>query len=355
MGETPTVIDDRLRIRFERLGVVLQPDGAPEEADGVLNPGIARDRAGTLLMYPRSVAAGNISRIGLAHGVETADGVSFVRERYVLEPDAPYEVRAESGGYGCEDARVTFVPMLDRYLMAYCAFGPAGPRIAIALSEDGRHWARLGLARFSDPALNALDNKDAAFFPEPVYSPSGIRCFAMYHRPMLPFSVNGQAPIAMILEVDPPDREAMWIGYMPVDAVLADITRLTYASENTKVMTVGSRWGRLKNGAGTPPVRMADGWMSMYHAVDAIGSPPHLSRAYSAGVVLHDLERPHRILYRSPIPLVEPETREERFGTVDDVVFPSGIDPRGDGVFDIYYGAGDHKILRGRLTFDGAR
>ncbi len=51
-------------IRFERLGVVLNPDGSEREIEGVLNPAIVRDRDGTLLMLPRMVAAGNVSRIG---------------------------------------------------------------------------------------------------------------------------------------------------------------------------------------------------------------------------------------------------------------------------------------------------
>jgi len=50
---------------------------------------------------------------------------------------------------GCEDPRVTFVPVLDRYLMAYTAFGTDGPRIAVAHSQDGYRWERLGLASFA--------------------------------------------------------------------------------------------------------------------------------------------------------------------------------------------------------------
>jgi predicted GH43/DUF377 family glycosyl hydrolase len=93
-------------IRFERLGVVLEADGSEREVEGVLNPAILRDRAGTLLMLPRMVAAGNVSRIGLARSIGGASRPTFERENVALEPEADYEIRAEPGGYGCEDARV---------------------------------------------------------------------------------------------------------------------------------------------------------------------------------------------------------------------------------------------------------
>jgi len=44
-----------------------------------------------------------------------------------------------------------------------------------------------------------------------------------------------------------------------------------------------------------------------------------------------------------------PVTADERFGTVDDVVFPTGIDPRSANVYDVYYGAADAKIARARF------
>ncbi|HEY5095559.1 MAG TPA: hypothetical protein VII69_10615 [Candidatus Eremiobacteraceae bacterium] len=342
-------IDRPLAVSFERLGIVLESDGSPSEAEGVLNPGITRDRDGCILMYPRAVASGNVSRIGLARGTELSGGIAFARIGFVLEPEMDYEIRLEPGGHGCEDARVTFIPLLDRYVMTYTAFGLRGPRVAIALSDDAYSWTRLGLMRFSEEALNALDNKDAAFFPDPVYSPAGVLSFAAYHRPMLPFSVNGQAPVSTILELDAADRESMWIGYMPVEKVVADIGALAHAVENRKILHVGSQWGTLKNGAGTPPVRTQDGWISIFHAVDAVGEVGHESRSYSAGIVMHDLRSPHKILYRSPQALFGPEMVEERIGIVDDVVFPSGLDPLNDGTFDIYYGAADFKIARGRL------
>ena len=94
----------------------------------------------------------------------------------------------------------------------------------------------------------------------------------------------------------------------------------------------------------------------MFHGVDVTDdSAPKPSLSYSAGLLLHDLERPDRVLYRSPKPILSPETPRERVGVVDNVVFPTGIDPRpdlGDGTFDVYYGMGDHSIGAARLRLE---
>src|SRR5690348_15757236 len=118
----------------ERLGVVLKPDGDPTQTEGTLNPACTRTRDGQLLLYPRDVARGNISRIGMVKAEPQGDWYRFQRIGFALEPHAEYELRPQPG-YGCEDARVTFIPVLDQYVMTYTAFGPMGPRIAVALSD----------------------------------------------------------------------------------------------------------------------------------------------------------------------------------------------------------------------------
>jgi len=341
-------------VRVERLGTVLVPNDDPREAEGTLNPAGARTRDGRLFLYPRDVAKGNISRVGRVH-VQPNDGsFDVARDGFALEPTAPYEQRP-SPGYGCEDPRVTFVPVLDRYVMAYTAFGPVGPRIALALSEDGYNWDRLGLMRFAQPGMVDGDDKDAAFFPEPVISPRGVRSLAFYHRPMLHLSaVDGRAAIPLIQRLPFEDRESIRIGYVSLDAALRDHQALLDVRESVIVLSPDEHWGSIKAGAGTPPVRIKEGWFSLFHAVDLLdnsGAKPKFR--YSAGIVIHDLERPDRVLYRSPKPVLTPETDLERKGIVDNVVFPTAIDERTDlapRTFDVYYGMADYAIGAARIT-----
>jgi predicted GH43/DUF377 family glycosyl hydrolase len=333
-----------------REGIVLSPDGSPNEVEGVLNPASATARDGTLLLYPRAVAEGNISRVGLARGVRDGDDLRFERLGYALEPAAPYELRSAPGGMGCEDPRVTFVPELDRYLMAYTAFGPDGPRIAVAYSDDAYHWERLGLVRFA-PGLHQGDDKDGVFFPEPVTSPDGVRSIALYHRPMLRLStMDGRGAIPTLLDLPPHDRESTRIAYIPLAPVKRDLRNLLDVRESALVLVPDALWCRIKTGAGTPPVRIDEGWFSLFHGVNAYEKPNGTYvMQYSAGFVVHDLVHPHIVRYRSPTPVMVPEGLEETYGVVNNVVFPTAITPLGDRSYEFFYGMADARIGRARI------
>ncbi|MEA2665887.1 MAG: beta,2-mannobiose phosphorylase / 1,2-beta-oligomannan phosphorylase [Candidatus Eremiobacteraeota bacterium] len=333
-----------------RLGVVLSPDGSSQEVEGVLNPASATARDGTFLLYPRAVAAGNVSRVGLARGIRGGDDVRFERLGFALEPQAPYELRSTPGGMGCEDPRVTFVPVLDKYVMAYTAFGPVGPRITIALSDDAYTWKRLGQARFA-PDLPQGDDKDGVFFPEPVLSPNGVRSLAMYHRPMLKLStIDGRGAIPTLLDLPPSERESTRIGYIPLDPVLENVENLLDVTESSVVLVPDSQWCQIKTGAGTPPVRIAEGWFSLFHGVNALEEAGgRYKMRYSAGFVVHDVNEPHKVLYRSREPVMTPEGVDETHGIVSNVVFPTAIEERGERLYEFYYGMADARIGRARL------
>jgi beta-1,2-mannobiose phosphorylase / 1,2-beta-oligomannan phosphorylase len=340
--------------RFEgtitRLGIVLSPDGSESEIEGVLNPASATTRDGMLLLYPRAVARGNISRVEICRGTRHGDGLDFQRLGFALEPEAPYENRTVAGGMGCEDPRVTFIPILDRYLMAYTAFGPDGPRIAVAQSQDGYRWERLGLVRFARD-LHQGDDKDGVFFPEPVISPSGVRSLALYHRPMLRLStMDGRGAIPTLLDLPPEDREGTRIAYIPLEPVLADIGNLLDVRESALVLAPDAPWCRVKTGAGTPPVRVAEGWFSIFHGVDAKDAGNGaFTMQYSAGFVVHDSERPHIVRYRSQTPVMVPEGVDEMHGIVNNVVFPTAIETIGERRYEFFYGMADARIGRARL------
>jgi predicted GH43/DUF377 family glycosyl hydrolase len=158
----------------------------------------------------------------------------------------------------------------------------------------------------------------------------------------------------MIERMPFPDRESIRMAYIPLEPVLDDHRNILDVCESVLVMSPDAQWGSLKLGAGTPPVRIAEGWMSLFHAVDVLDhrtQKPKLK--YSAGIMIHDLEQPHKIVYRSPKPVLSPQSESELRGIVDNVVFPTAIDPRpdlGERVFDFYYGMADWSIGAARMT-----
>jgi predicted GH43/DUF377 family glycosyl hydrolase len=303
------------------------------------------------------VKPGNISHIGSFRAREDHDGTMVVEQSgTALEPEAPYEIRSDPGGYGCEDPRVTYVAILDCYVMAYVAYGPRGPEVALATSRDGLAWERLGLLCFRETSAPVAD-KDAALFPEPVYSPAGVLSLAIYHRPTLPVSVSqGQSALAALKAIPLEQREAISICYVPLDAVQRSIHNPCTVTEIQRLVLPRTHWGRIKVGAGTPPVRIPEGWLAVIHGVDELDDPEGgASMRYCAGIIIHDAERLDHLIYCSPAPLFVPELPGEIAGTVAHVVFPTAIDPLDDGAYDIYYGMADYEIGRGRLTLRATR
>jgi len=334
-----------------RLGVIMTPQrGETHEAWGVLNPGGVRSADGTMHLFPRLIAEGNYSRIGhvrVRFDSETPTGVE--RLGVALEPHESYEV--SPGGGGVEDPRVVYVPLLKRYIMTYTAFVPYEPRVAVAVSSDLSTWRRLGILRYepmdNGRDLNTCGNKDAAFFPEVVSDPNGIPSFAVLHRPTTRLHFRRHHEGTLIAQ--PPSgnetQENIWISYVPVDAAVADITSLTSVRRHERVMAPEQSWETKKVGTGAPPVRLPYGWVLPYHAV----SVPDGHARYCMGIAVLDAERPSRVLYRTPAPILEPQAEYERNGLVSDVVFPSATDMRKDGALDLYYGAADHVIAAARI------
>ncbi len=93
-----------------------------------MNPAVVRGPDGHLYLFPRLVFRGNYSRIGIARVQFNEDGDPTGVERLgiALEPEADYELRPDGGG--CEDARITYIEPIQRYVMNYTAFSRDGPR-----------------------------------------------------------------------------------------------------------------------------------------------------------------------------------------------------------------------------------
>jgi predicted GH43/DUF377 family glycosyl hydrolase len=345
---------------MKRLGLMMEPEpGNPFEVEGVLNPAGVRGPDGQFYLFPRLVAKGNFSRIGIARVKfnKSGDPASVERLGIALEPETDYELRPDGSG-GCEDPRITYGEDLNCYVMTYTALSPRGPRIALALSEDLLNWQRLGLATFrpyKDIGFDGVDDKDASIFPVAIPDPEGKPAMALLHRPLFPGTRpedTVRRPATRVVDVH---RESIWISYCPLDAVGDGPNHLSHFTLHNRLASPVAPWEQLKIGGGTPPILTRHGWMVIYHGVHELAEPrtaPH-KLCYSAGVMVLSNELPRVIRYRSPEPVLTPELPAERIGTVANVVFPTAIDRRDDiGLpdrFDVYYGMADNRIGVARL------
>ncbi len=308
-------------LKLQRLGLIMEPEpGNQMEVEGVLNPAAARGPDGNLYLFPRLVAKGNYSRIGIVKVLFNKDGDPSGVERIgiALEPEADYELRSDGSG-GCEDPRITYVEPLHHFVMTYTALSPNGPRIALAESEDLFHWKRIGLAIF-EPYDGIdfvhVDNKDASIFPVAIPNHAGKMQLAMLHRPLF----QGTRPEETVLqaktrEVDI-ERESIWISYCPMTFEGLEPYHISLFNSHHRLATPVSPWERLKIGGGTPPVLTRHGWLILYHGVsempDQDKEGKHL--CYSAGVMVLSKDHPQVINYRSVEPVLKPELKTRTAG-----------------------------------------
>lgn len=340
-----------------RMGAIMTASADdPLEAEGVLNPGTAWGPDGELYLYPRIVAEGNVSRIARAR-ILFEDGIPVGVERLgvVLSPDEQWEHGRQNGGV--EDPRITFLEPLGLHVMTYVAYGPLGPKPALAVSHDTVTWTRLGPIQFAyqpelGTDLNLFANKDIVFFPELVPGPDGRPSIALLHRPMWDLDWlrpgEGASPPAGIDD----DRPSIWIGYVDVEAARADASALTRVHGSAMIVAPEMAYESAKIGAGPSPLRVPEGWLLLHHGVSG-ATPKGFELAhgsvYSAGAILLDADDPRRVIGRSAEPLLAPETAAETQGTLANVVFPTAIE-KIDGRTFVFYGMADSSIGVAELT-----
>jgi len=289
----------RLLRRHDRNPILTAADW-PYPVHSVFNAGATRLANGTTLLLCRVE-----DRRGLSHlcAARSADGVSG----WVI--DAQPTLSADSVNYpeelwGIEDPRITYVPELGRYAVAYTAFGSGGPGVSLALTEDFVRFERCGL-------VMQPDDKDAALLPRRVDGN-----FALLHRPMADSGAH------------------VWISYSP-DLRNWGGHRLILKARR------GGWWDANKVGLSPPFIETARGWLMIYHGVRHTAS----GSLYRLGLALFDLERPEHCLLRGDEWIFGPEAAYETRGDVANVAFPCGYTIGADGdSINVYYGAADTSI-----------
>lgn len=266
----------------------------------MFNPGATRLADGSTLLLCRVEDRRGISHLSTAR---SANGI----DNWEISPTptlSPEPERYPEELWGVEDPRITFVPELDVYVVAFTAFGKAGPGVALASTKDFETFERIGL-------VMQPDDKDAALFPRRIKGE-----FALIHRPS---SGSGAH---------------MWLSLSP------DLKNWG-AHEVLLPARRGAWWDANKIGLGPPPIETDAGWLVIYHGVRQHAS----GSLYRLGLALFNLEDPAICLRRSQSWIFGPEAPYEISGDVNNVVFPCGVTVCDDNeTLHIYYGAADSSV-----------
>lgn len=275
----------------------------------VFNAGVLQLGNKTHLLY-RAHGEDQIARLGYAR-LGNIDKVEerlpypiFMREEW-FEPD------------GVEDPRL--VAIGDRIFMLYAGKDKDMARvceshISVADFLAGRWaWSR---HRLILPIMVGIHNRNAAYFPRRL----GERLLLL-HR-----------PITM--------AQSIWLSF--------SYDRIHWYDHKEILKARPGYWDDAKVGVAGPPIELDEGWLLIYHGVEA------KTWTYRIGCALLDRDHPEVVLDRCEGPILEPVEDYERSGGTPNTVFsPSGGAPNvvfscgaivSEDKLLLYYGAADKVI-----------
>lgn len=244
-----------------------------------------------------------MSCIGVA---KSFDGITFKNRKVFIYPEETFDK------FGCEDPRIT--KLQDKYYVFYTAlseypFRASGIKVAVAVTKD--------LEKIEERHLvTPFNAKAMTMFPEKINNK--IWCMFTYHS---------DSPPAQICFAIFDKEEDMWSR---------DFWQKWYNNHDKFVLPLQRR-EKDQVEIGAPPIKTKHGWLLFYSYIyDYFSS----NKVFSIEAVLLDLKDPTKIIARTKGPLLTTEEYYEKYGMVNDIVFPSGATINGNYI-NLYYGAAD--------------
>lgn len=323
-------------IEVKSEGIILESSENEFENQAVLNPATIEIGGVTHMFYRAVRHGGMVSSIGYCR----LEGNKVVArsDKPILFPEHDYEKM------GVEDPRIVFLDGV--YYLFYTVYDGKNALFAYATSTD--------LVRFvkQDVISPRISYREAAH----LFAGSKIKVrekyfiFDSYIRDrqgddillwekdafIFPKKMNGQ--FALIHRVLPGIQVITFDDFK-------DLTRENYWKEHLSnlgehvVLESEYKFESRNIGGGCPPIETKDGWLLIYHAVEAARH----GKIYHAAAALLDLNDPTKVIGRLKKPLFSPIETWEKQGDVNNVVFPTGTVLK-DGRLFIYYGAADKRI-----------
>ncbi len=300
------------------------------ESQAVFNPGAVVSK-GKIHLFYRAMGSDGVSRIGYA---SSEDGLNF-KERlsypvYYLKdvedmkkhwpftsPARPFYDRAlyaSGGGWGgCEDPRAVLIDG-KIYLTLNIFNGWNFMRVAVvSIGEDdllNKKWKWNPLNYLSHPGDR---QKNWVLFPEKIKGK-----FAIFHN------------------LDKGDSNHVFVTYTE-KLDWPSMPTIKDAPDPQSLPDHFVAWHKRTRSAASPPIKTEEGWLLLYHAMDADGS-----NRYKLGAMLLDLEDPNKVICRSQRPILEPEKWYEN-DWKPGIIYANGSVVK-EGKLFVYYGGGDKYI-----------
>lgn len=320
------------------------------ENEGAFNPAVYKEPDSDIVhLFYRAVRTGNYSSIGYCK----LNGPITVQERHdkpLIFPERPYESQ------GVEDPRITKIK--DTYYLTYSAYDNTNVRGAYATSKNLIEFHKQGIItpkftyreyKHFIECSNGLSDKylfHYKLFKEHGLGPEVASKLLVWDKNLMffPRKINGK--FALLHRIHPGIQLVMFNSFEELNLDFWEHYFIKLCDHIVMDPELPHESNHI--GGGCPPIETEEGWLFIYHAVEATAK----GNVYHASAALLDLENPVIEIARLPYPLISPELPWEKEGYVNNVIFPTGT-----ALFDndlyIYYGAADESVGVAQVKLDG--
>jgi predicted GH43/DUF377 family glycosyl hydrolase len=277
------------------------------DVSSVFNPGAIKFNESYILL----LRVQNRGRETFILKAESKNGIDFKVDNKIIEFKGIEKINERV--YHVYDARITRIE--NKYYIMFAMDLDSGCELGLAVTNNFEDYDFLGI-------VSEGDVRNGVLFPEKVNGR-----YLRFDRPNK-VKLKGGPASGNTIFLSESDDLLHWKAVKPVME-----GRFHYWDENI--------------GSGPPPIKTPGGWLHVYHGIATHFAS---SNIYQAGVALHDLNDPSKVLYRGKYNILEPRELYELTGQVPNVVFPCGMiaeDYDKEGFVSlnsrvlVYYGAAD--------------
>jgi len=331
-----------MKVRVEKLGVVLEPTIKKFEEKSVFNPGCWQQGEFVHLFY-RAQDQENHSTIGYAKLKGPSQLVKRLNKP-IITRDYQYESK------GVEDPRI--VKIDDTFYLTYVAHDGKNAVTALAVSRDLKTFGKKGIITAQLTYKEAEDifkkanlKMDYLYFAE-FYRKEGGQDVLLWGKDVMLFPRKIDSKFAMLHRILP---GIQIIFFNEFKDLTTDFWKEHFRNLEKYTILEKEYWFETSHiGGGCPPIETEQGWIMIYHTTE---KRKDNKKIYHAAAALLDKDNPLKIIARLKYPLFSPTKEWEKQGFVPNVVFPTGTAVFKDNLY-IYYGAADTRIAVAKVKID---
>lgn len=326
------------KIKIKKLGILLKPTKNHFEINGVFNPGCYQEGKYVHMFY-RALDKEMKSSIGYAR-IEGPNKVIKRLNNPIIEREYSYEKK------GIEDPRI--VKINKTFYLFYVAYDGKNAVTAYATSTNLKTFKKRGIITPNITYKKVKDILEEAKVKKKylkhalIYEKFADKNVLFWAKDIFIFPKKINGKFYLMTRTLP---EIQIIPFSNFKELNNNFWRKYFKNLKKYIVIKNEEWFEKTHiGGGCSPIETKDGWLLIYHGVDA-------KKNYHACAALVDKKDPLKLIAKLKKPLFSPTKVWEKKGIVSNVVFPTGFSQFNENLY-IYYGAADKRIAVAEINLN---